>query len=139
MQVPKLDEEWAIILQNAGEFQESTSEAFNYLFTYLIRFLIEDIKNNFDESLNRPKRIIPADIFSTLEKLHLSKISNKAHAKYIEKLSIIKHKKLMRLKEAGYGATSDHVQFVRKVLASPHIELDVPNNEDVEDSDDDII
>jgi hypothetical protein len=73
------------------------------------------------------------DLYRALEARHLTAFAARLRALQNDERRAKKHARMLSLRKAGYGATSDHVTFVRNMFASQH-EVLAPNLE-VEESD----
>jgi hypothetical protein len=78
--------------------------------------------------------VVPADLFKILQERGLDFFVRDLRDFHSELLARIKHEKINALKDAQYGATAAHVEFIRHLFASEHKEF-VPT-EDVEGSED---
>jgi hypothetical protein len=64
--------------------------------------------------------VFPAALYKALEVRHLAALAAQLRALQAEERGKWKHERIAAMREAGYGATSDHVTFARNVFASQH-------------------
>ncbi|KAH0793040.1 hypothetical protein GPJ56_003091 [Histomonas meleagridis] len=132
MEETELWNQWTTLIKKKGEFRQDTSDALACILNRFFEQIVGDAIQ-----LKNTNTLTPSDIFNALENRHLNILLANAKKDYIDNLNKIKHEKIVALRNAGYGATSDHVSFVRKVLASQHLEYQQPETYDF-DTDDDI-
>ena len=60
------------------------------------------------------------DLVQALKSRGLYHLAEEVQAHHLDLLNISKHQAMLKLRAAGYGSTSEHVSFMRKVFAAPH-------------------
>ena len=79
-----------------------------------LAFLIQ-IVSDLDEI---GERVTPHNVFSVLRERRFHKMATDVERDYTERLEVIKREKLQRLRDAGFGLSTDHVSFMKAVFRS---------------------
>ena len=103
-----------------GEFNHNVVDALSVFASGFLEHIVSVIQTQQKESSNNfPIR--PCDVTDALKKLNFKGVFINKHKKiFNEYLNDQKNLKLQRLRDAGYGATNEHVQFIQRILECPH-------------------
>lgn len=107
------------LLPQFGSFRDDTGESLQKAAMCFLKQMISDLKTIQEEN---EVQINSRMVFGALESRGMSKISLEAQASHKQRLMESKREKMQKLKEAGFGATYEHVNFMRAVFASHHNE-----------------
>lgn len=125
MESPQIFESIRLFIESQGEFSPETQQALSLvLYGYFKKIAVELQAKNAEGG-----KIELSDISSILQNLHFKgEFINELEDNMLEYLANEKRRKISRLRDAGYGATSENVQFIKQVLESPHQTLDPSNH-----------
>lgn len=124
--------------RNTGKCDESGNDLLGLL-TYAFLKKLADDSREIQSIDNDPdhQAICCVHAFKALSEMHLVFLSiqlESVHQQYLKKK---KSSTIKYIKNAGFGSTSDHVQFIRNVLRNEHktIDSELPKNRSVDNSD----
>jgi hypothetical protein len=113
-----------------GGLSPETADCLAAAGTAFLEQIVSDLRETVTSDV-----IGPGNILKVSASRHWHAVSVRLEAFHADLLQKLKQGKVVRLRQAGYGATSDHVTFVQNMFDSQH-EVLVPNL-DIEASDGD--
>lgn len=112
------------LVSHKGNYTQDTANA---LARAGVAFLIQmaaDLKTT-------EERVAPENVFRALRARGFRKMCDDVERDYLEKLAQIKQAKLQRLRDAGFGLSTDHVSFMKAVFVSHFKEQNSRDDDDV--------
>lgn len=94
-----------------GTISEDVSDMLVSLGTALVQQLVCDLSND-------AERVVPSTVFGAIRDNNMYNLAEKAEQAHTEFIRARKRANMDKLKEAGYGATTDHVSLMKLVFES---------------------
>lgn len=103
------------IIPQFGQLQDDTVESLQKAAMCFLKQMLADLTATQEQ---KQVQINSKMVFEALEARGLSDLSAEAQKIHQKRLTESKREKMQRLKDAGFGATYEHVNFMRAVFAS---------------------
>lgn len=107
------------LIANSYNLQNDTEDSIVRAAFCFLKQMLSDLSAV--QSENETK-IIPTMVIEAIEKRGMKQLSLDVQDAHKQRLAEIKNQKMQRLKEAGFGATYEHVSFMRAVFKSHYNE-----------------